>query len=179
MARRVLQPVDPDVGDDERAELGPPRLSDLHCECDIARHNREQAERLAAEDGPASRDGNEPDLAWQSDAEDVRTTGGLQMPMWRVAESDVWVLRVRIRDLDEAVVGFGFMGTNRETPSPLPRRRRLLAWPARAMTRALAEMTDFAITAGTLAPTILVGVACGRVPGEDILGVCCRIYWRP
>ncbi len=140
---KILLPVDPSVDDEERAEMGLPALSDLRAE--IALHNRRLAERHAVEpvlsrdatlrrvwrdddpaallarqaaDGPVWRDGDELVFVWQCDAHDVSVAGGLQIPMWRLEGSDVWTLRVRIRDLDRAVISFAFVGTKPGDPTP-------------------------------------------------------------
>lgn len=243
---KILLPVDPSVDEDERAELGLPALSDLRAE--IALHNRRLAERHAVEpglppeatlrrvwrdddpatlvarqaaDGPVWRDGDELVFAWQGDAHDVSVSGGLQIPMWQLEASDVWTLRVRIRDLDRGVISHAFVGTKPgdATPSylggdgcwrgpeapPVPPLNRPLAGEVRElnlpgpgegdqraitaylppghdpalayavvyladgnMTRSLAEVTDAAITRGTIPPVVLVGVASGTQPGEDM-----------
>lgn len=134
---KVPQPVDDATTDDERAELGVQPLASLRQA--IARDNRRAAERLGqttglppgaearrvwrnddaaellrrrdAAGGSVWREGEELVFVWESDADEVSLTASLQMPLWRLDGSDVWVLRVRIRDLDRAIISHGFLGT--------------------------------------------------------------------
>lgn len=243
---KVLQPVDTEVNDEERRALGLPTLVEI--ETEIAENNRRLAEDLARttglpdgtelrrvwrdedpsvllarrqEVGPVWRDGDELVFVWQAEAAEVILAGGLQMPLWPLPGSDLWVLRVRIRDLDRAVVGYGFVG-RQEPDEPVgylggdgcwrgplapgePRRNRPLAGSLRVMdlagpspgeqrtitaylppghdaggsypvvymadgqmTNSLADVLDAAIVDGRAPPVVLVGVASGVLPGEDL-----------
>ena len=134
---KVLQPVDSVATDEERATLGLEPLA-AHRRS-IADHNRRAAAQLAesaglppdadvrrvwrdddaaellrlrdAAGGPVWREGEDLVFVWESDADEVRLAGGLHVPLWRLDGSDVWVIRLRIRDLDRAVIGHGFVGT--------------------------------------------------------------------
>lgn len=134
---KVLQPVDPMASDEERAQLGLESLAALRQQ--IAAHNHRLAVDLAATTGlpdgvdvrrvwrddipaellrqrdtggaPVWRDGEDLVFVWESEAEEVSLTGGLQLPLWRLGTSDVWVLRLRIRELDRAIVSHGFLAT--------------------------------------------------------------------
>lgn len=67
----------------------------------------ELRERIASGD-VAWRDGNE--LSWvaEIDADSVALSGGVQVPMARVTGTDLWVLTVRIADLDRASIAWFF-----------------------------------------------------------------------
>jgi enterochelin esterase-like enzyme len=54
-------------------------------------------------------DGEELTFFYQSDADAVHICCGIQLPMQRVGDSDLWALTVRIEDLAEAVISYSFI----------------------------------------------------------------------
>lgn len=134
---QVLQALDDVTTDDERAALGLEPLASLREA--ISRDNRRAAEELGrttglppgaevrrvwrdeavndllrrrdAAGGPVWREGEELVFVWENDADEVSLTAGIQMALWRLDGSDVWVLRARIRDIARAIVSHGFLGT--------------------------------------------------------------------
>jgi hypothetical protein len=133
---RRLLPVDPLVTDEERAELGLPPLAQVLEE--VARANREAARRVAVEGLPEGvnlrrvprahspieleealagrdeavwRDSDDVIFCWRGTAEAVTTWFGIEMAMEPVDETDLWVLAVRIRDLDRACFSYRFLPT--------------------------------------------------------------------
>jgi enterochelin esterase-like enzyme len=54
------------------------------------------------------RDGHELTFARRAEAKSVELSGGVQYPMSRVVGTDLWVVTVRISDVDHALISYGF-----------------------------------------------------------------------
>lgn len=124
----MMPVIDGSVTDAERRALGLPSLAEVKVELELENRTRAEAVfRTGLPDDaqvrrvwrkwataellrhqPVWRDGDDLTLIYEGEAEEVRLIGGLQMPMWRIAESDLWVASLRIRNLDQAVIQFGF-----------------------------------------------------------------------
>lgn len=138
-----LLPVDPTVTDEERAELGLPPLSQVREE--VANANRAAALRVAQEglpddvnlrrvfrehrpddveaalaDGDEAvwRDGDDIIFCWRGAAEAVTAWFGVEMAMEPLGGTDLWVLAVRIRDLDQAAFSYRFIPTRPDGTTP-------------------------------------------------------------
>jgi enterochelin esterase-like enzyme len=68
----------------------------------------------------AFRDGDQMTFVYRGEAEGVELGGGIQGPLSRLAETDLWVLTVRVPRLDEAMVSYFFVPI---TPGQRPRGR--------------------------------------------------------
>ena len=64
--------------------------------------------RLAAHT-PVWREGSDITFATEATAESVDLSGGLQYPMSRLAGTDLWVVTLRVAQLDNAVISYFFM----------------------------------------------------------------------
>lgn len=135
VAGEVRHPdLDPSVSDEERAALGLPPAGEVREE--VAKANRELA-RCVAEEGlppevnlrrvlrslrPADlervlgdrreavwREGDDVVFCWRGQAEAVTAWFGVEMAMERLEGSDLWVLAVRIRDVDRAAFSYRFL----------------------------------------------------------------------
>ncbi|MDQ4070284.1 MAG: alpha/beta hydrolase-fold protein [Actinomycetota bacterium] len=134
--------LDPSVTDDERAALGLPPAAQVREE--VARTNREAARRVAEEGLPPGvnlrrvlrrfrpaelervlgdrregvwREGDDVFLCWRGQAEAVTAWFGVEMAMEPLDGTDLWVLAVRIRDVDRAAFSYRFLPAGgSETP---------------------------------------------------------------
>lgn len=130
----VLLPLDGTATDADRGRFGLPPLAEVARS--LLAENRRRAEALWAradlppgvnvrrvappwspqdllsrwqrEKAPVWADGDHLTFVYRGEAEAVDLIGGLQLPMWRVADSDVWAVTVRVRDLYRAALSYGF-----------------------------------------------------------------------
>ncbi|HEY0735230.1 MAG TPA: alpha/beta hydrolase-fold protein [Herpetosiphonaceae bacterium] len=61
-------------------------------------------------------DGDELTFVYEGKADEVRVCCGIELPMQRVPDSDLWVLTVRVEDLAHAVISYAFFVTQNEQP---------------------------------------------------------------
>ena len=127
--------LDPSVTDADRSAAGVRTLAEVVAEAKVEnlRRARDAATRsdmadgtviervwrdpspadLAARLGEAPHhlwiDGNELVLLCRSSAREVLVGGGFEMPLWRVGDSDLWEVTVRIRGLERAVLSLRLM----------------------------------------------------------------------
>lgn len=129
-----LPVLDPSVTDAERAELGLPPAA--HMLKEIEQANRDAARRVAEQGLPEAanlrrvyrplraaelaekltergegvwRDGDDVVLCWRGSASAVSVWFGIVMAMDHLDGTDLWVLVVRIRDLDRAAFSYRFL----------------------------------------------------------------------
>lgn len=139
--------IDGTVGDAERTALGLPSLAETQLELEV--ENRHRAEQRAAAPlpegvqirriwrrwspdqllarGPVFMENDDLTFVYEGDADEVRLVGGLPMQLWRLPESMVWAASVRVRNLAEAVVSYGFVPKGEAWPGdqwPLLRQWR-------------------------------------------------------
>ena len=149
-----LPALDPSVTDAERAELGLPPAAQLRRELeqanrDAARHVAEhglpegatlrrvhrglRAAKLAGMLGERTeavwRDGDDVLFCWRGSAPAVTVWFGIEMAMEQLEGSDLWVLVVRIRDLDRAAFSYRFLPADRHDPRQ--RAERSATWRGR------------------------------------------------
>lgn len=67
---------------------------------------------------PAWADGDIFIAVYQGEADEVLLGGGIQLPPWRVGESDLWVAMARVRDLPQCVIGYFFLPLQGDQPVP-------------------------------------------------------------
>ncbi len=145
-----LPALDPSVTDEERAELGLPPAAQLRREVeeanrDTARHVAEHglpdganlrrvdrrlqpaelAQMLGERTEAVWREGEDVVFCWRGSAPAVTVWFGIEMAMEHQEDSDLWVLVVRIRDLDRAAFSYRFLPAD----GPEPRQ-----WAERAGT---------------------------------------------
>ena len=135
--------VDPTVTDEQRAELGLPPFATVREE--VANANRAAAIQVAKEGLPAGvnlrrvfrahrpaaveavlagaqkavwRDGDDIVFCWRGTAEAVTAWFGVEMDMEPLQGTDLWVLAVRIRDLDRAAFSYRFLPTGADCTAP-------------------------------------------------------------
>jgi enterochelin esterase-like enzyme len=78
-------------------------------------------DRKAGAHAPVWADGDTLTFVYHGVADHVQVCCGVQFPMTRVADSDYWVLSVRIRDLPKAVIGYAFFPSRAGgAPPPQP-----------------------------------------------------------
>ena len=65
--------------------------------------------RRSAEQSPVWADDDELTFFYQGEADEVHVCCGIQLPMRRIEDTDLWVLTVRVPDLSRAVIGYAFM----------------------------------------------------------------------
>ena len=136
-----LPALDPSVTDGERAELGLPPAAQLrreleHANRDAARHVAEHglpdganlrrvcrrlwpaevADMLGERTEAVWRDGDDVVFCWRGSAPAVTVWFGIEMAMEPLEGSDLWVLVVRIRDLDRAAFSYRFLPADEHEP---------------------------------------------------------------
>lgn len=129
-----LPALHPSVTDEERAELGLPPAAQLRQELEqasrdaarqVAEHGlpeganlrrvyrplgpAEVAEILGERSEAVWRDGDDVVFCWRGSASAVAVWFGLEMALEQLEGSDLWVLVVRIRDLDRAAFSYRFL----------------------------------------------------------------------
>jgi enterochelin esterase-like enzyme len=65
--------------------------------------------RKTKEGAPVWAEGDELTFVYQGEADEVQVCCGIQRPMQQVQDTDLWVLTVRVRNLPQAVISYGFM----------------------------------------------------------------------
>ena len=136
-----LPALDPSVTDEERAQLGLPPATQLRREVEQANRNsaRQVAEHGLPEGAnlrrvyrplrPAAlaevlgerseavwRDGDDVVFCWHGSASAVTVWFGIEMAMEQLEGSDLWVLVVRIGDLDRAAFSYRFVPADGHEP---------------------------------------------------------------
>lgn len=76
----------------------------------------ELLDRKAKEGAPIWAEGNELTFVYQGQADEVEVCCGIQQPMQQVQDTDLWVLTVRVQDLPQAVISYGFLATRNGQP---------------------------------------------------------------
>ena len=134
-----LPVLDPSVTDEERAELGLPPATQVRQE--LGQANRESARQVAEHGLPEGanlrrayrplrpaelaqvlgerseavwRDGDNVVFCWRGAEPAVTVWFGIEMAMEQLEGSDLWVLVVRIRDLDRAAFSYRFLPATRD-----------------------------------------------------------------
>jgi enterochelin esterase-like enzyme len=138
-----LLPVDPTVTDEDRAELGLPPFAQVLEE--VVNANRAAALQVAEEglpdgvnlrrvfrtqrpvdletalagrDEAVGRDGEDIIFCWRGSAEAVTAWFGVEMAMEPLDGTDLWMLAVRIRDVDQAAFSYRFLPTRSDDTAP-------------------------------------------------------------
>src|SRR5678815_2896390 len=71
--------------------------------------------RLNGEDSAVWLEGDVLSFLHRSSGKVVRTTGGIQEPMSKIPETDLWLLQLRMTAWDKAMVSYGFIDDNKPT----------------------------------------------------------------
>ena len=72
--------------------------------------------RKAKEGASVWAEGDELTFVYEGKAEEVQVCCGIQLPLQQVQGSDLWVLTVKIPDLPQAVISYGFMAMRNTQP---------------------------------------------------------------
>jgi enterochelin esterase-like enzyme len=72
--------------------------------------------RKTKESAPVWADADELTFVYQGKADQVQVCCGIQLPMQPVPDSDLWVLTVRVQDLSQAVISYGFIAMRNGQP---------------------------------------------------------------
>jgi enterochelin esterase-like enzyme len=73
--------------------------------------------RWRAEGASVWRDGGDLTFVHRADVAELHVVPSVQLPMWRL-DGDLWVLRVRVRDLDRAAISYAFVSPGEPWPAP-------------------------------------------------------------
>lgn len=71
--------------------------------------------RLGSAEDAVWQEGDTLSFLVRKKGDDVRLTGGLQQPMARIGDTDLWILQYRLPDWSKAIVSYGFVGGELKT----------------------------------------------------------------
>lgn len=71
--------------------------------------------KLGADESAVWLEGDVLSFLYRSSAKQVRTTGGIQEPMTKLGDTDLWLLQVRMGGWDKAIVSYGFVSDDNFT----------------------------------------------------------------